>query len=433
MDNSVWNENLKKPRFESLNKDINCDILVIGGGMAGVLCAYALSKRGKDVVLVEADEIGAGITQKTTAVITAQHDALYYDLIKVYGDKVAKAYLDANLLAVEEYKLLAKTIDCDFKIEPSYMYSHDKDMTFELDALKSLGYNAELTDQTGLPFPVKCAIKYPEMATFHPLKFLYALSENLKIYEHTKIIDIKGNTAKADNCKINFNNAVVCTHFPFINRTGFFFVKMYQMRSNVIALSNAADVMGTYVELSERGYYFRNYKDYLIVGKGDHRTGTKTNAFRELKDFAAKYYPKSEIKYMWANQDCVTLDGLPYAGLYGNLKDVYVISGFNLWGMTNSMASARLIADLVEGKENEYYSAFRTDRSVLHKQLFINLGVTVKNLLAPTVKRCSHLGCALKYNSSEHSWDCECHGSRFDEGGKLLDNPAKKDIKRPRC
>lgn len=431
MESSVWNQNVKKPRFESLNRDISCDTLVIGGGMAGVLCAYTLLKRGKEVVLVEADEIGCGITQKTTAVITAQHDALYSDLIEKHGESVAKAYLDANLLAVEDFKRLSEGIDCDFKIEPSYMYSHEKNMMWELEALKSLGYKAELTEQTGLPFPVKSAIKYPDMASFHPLKFLYAIAENLKIYEHTKITDIKGHTAIGNNCKIEFNNAVVATHFPFINKKGFFFVKMYQMRSHVIAIENASDVAGTYVELSKSGYYFRNYKDLLLVGKGDHRTGTKTNAFNELKDFAARYYPKSEIKFMWANQDCITLDELPYVGLYGSLKDVYVISGFNLWGMTNAMASARLIADLLEGKENEYYDAFRTDRSVLHKQLFTNLGTTVKNLLMPTCKRCSHLGCALKYNPSEHSWDCECHGSRFDVSGKLLDNPAKRNIKKP--
>lgn len=206
---------------------------------------------------------------------------------------------------------------------------------------------------------------------------------------------------------------------------------MYQERSHVIAIENASDVKGTYVEYSDSGFYFRNHGNLLIVGKGDHRTGTQTDAFEQLKDFAAQFYPQSEIKYMWSNQDCVTLDGLPYVGMYGGLKDVFVISGFNLWGMSNSMAAATLIADLLEGKGNEHYDAFRTDRSVLRKQLFVNLGVTVKNLLTPTLKRCSHLGCALKHNSLENSWDCQCHGSRFAPDGKLLDSPANHGIKHP--
>ncbi len=425
---SIWTEFTNKPNFETLTNDITCDTLVIGGGIAGILAAYMLKKCNKDVVVVESNEIGSGITQNTTAVISAQHDTPYAELIKLHGIDIAEAYLKANLEAVNDFKDIAKNFDCDFKVEPSYLFSRKENLSWEKDALEKLGYNAELTHSTELPFDVCSAVKFPDMASFHPLKFLYEIATKLKIFEHTKVLDISENIAFTKTNKIKFQNAIVATHFPFINRTGLYFAKMYQMRSYVIALDNVKSLNGTYTDLEEGGYYFRNYKNYLIIGKGDHRTGTNSNAFEQLKEFAHKHFPSSPISYMWANQDCVSLDNLPYVGHYGNLKNVFTMTGFNLWGMTNSMVAAKILADVLDNKENKFSSAFDVDRTILRKQLFVNFGVSMLNFIYPTVKRCPHLGCALKYNKNEHTWDCQCHGSRFDENGKLLDNPAKNDL-----
>ena len=427
MKKSIWSEFTEKPQFESLKQDIECDVLVIGGGIAGILTAYELQKRGRDVVLTEAREIGGGITKNTTAVLTAQHDTPYSVLIQKNGLKKAKAYLDANLQAVEEFKRLAKTIDCDFKREPSYLFSVNQDLSWERDALETLGFEAQLTRQTDLPFEICSAIKFPNMASFHPLKFLYALAAPLHIYEHTFVRNIKNQTAFTDSYRIRFQQAVVATHFPFMDRAGLFFLRMYQMRSYVLALEHAGNVSGTYTDLAESGYYFRNYGELLLVGKGDHRTATQTHAVDELKAFAKKYYPDAKIKSIWANQDCVTLDDLPYVGRYGRLKNIYTATGFNLWGMTNAMAASKILADQMNGTENEYAFAFDSTRSIFHRQLFANLGVFLREILWPTVKRCPHLGCALKYNPREHSWDCPCHGSRFTEHGRLIDNPSDRD------
>lgn len=425
--NSVWSDFKEKPRFESLTGDIDCDVLVVGGGMAGILAARKLRERGKNVVVAEAKEIGGGITKNTTAVLSAQHDTPYSKLIELHGLKKAKQYLDANLKAVAEFERLAKHIDCDFETKPSYLFSKTKDLSFEKDALKRLGYEAELTDKTDLPFEIETAVRFPNMAEFHPLKFLYAVARELNVYEHTAIEDIREHTAYSGQNKIRFKKAVVATHFPFLDRAGWFFIKMHQKRSYVVALEHAADVRGTYIDIEDEGFYFRNYNGLLLVGQGDHRTGTKTNALDNLTNFIKKYYPEAKIRYAWANQDCVTLDDLPYVGRYGSLEDVYTATGFNLWGMTNSMAAADLLADLIDGRKNENEEAFRTNRSVLRAQLIANFGFTLGNLLLPTVKRCPHLGCALKYNKKERTWDCPCHGSRFEEDGRLIDNPAVRD------
>lgn len=427
MNKSIWTQYTQKPNFESLQKNIDCDVLVIGGGMAGILTAHYLQQSGRQPIIVEAKEIGQGITKNTTAVITAQHDTPYNELIKLHGEWTAKTYLDANLQAVEEFKKLTANIDCDFQIKPSYLYSLTNDLIEEQNALQKLGFKSELTHKADLPFPIKSAIKFNDMAEFHPLKFLYALAKNLTVYENTFVCDIKDNVAFTAENSIKFRQAVVTTHFPFINRTGMFFAKMHQNRSYVIALENADNTHGTYTDDTENGYYWRNYNDLLLIGKGDHRVGTDTDAISELEAYAKQYYPQAKIKYRWANQDCITLDSLPYIGKYGRLKNVFTSTGFNMWGMTSSMVGALILRDTLNNTVNEFARAFRTNRSIIRKEFFVNLGVTTFNLLRPTAKRCPHLGCALVYNKHEHTWDCQCHGSRFEENGTLINNPAKKD------
>ncbi len=429
MEKSIWKEFSEKKNFEKLNDNLECDVLVIGGGMAGILTAYYLQKVGRNVVLVEAHTIGSGMTANTTAVITAQHDTMYKDMIANNGFDVAKDYLYANLQAVENFKQLVEDeqIDCDFEITPSYLYSHKHSLEDEVKALHKLGYEAELVQDIDLPFEIKNAVKFKDMAQFHPLKFLYAMAEKLTIYEHTMVKKIDDHTAYFDGGNIKFKQAVVASHFPFVNKHGMFFIKMYQARSYVMAIENADAIGGTYIDDREEGFYFRQYGDLLLVGKGEHRTGMKARAVNELKAFKERYYPDAKMRCMWANQDCITLDDIPYIGEYGNMPDVYVATGFNLWGMTGSMVSANILCEKLCGMENIYEKTFATKRCIFKPQLFANLGMALLNMVYPSVKRCPHLGCALKYNKLEHSWDCSCHGSRFEENGKLINNPALKD------
>ena len=156
----------------------------------------------------------------------------------------------------------------------------------------------------------------------------------------------------------------------------------------------------------------------------------KGGCWQELESFAAKYYKNAEIVAKWATQDCMTLDKIPYIGQYSaNTPDVYVATGFNKWGMTNAMAAANILLDLIMGKENPYTKVFSPSRSILRPQLAVNAFDSMLGLLTPTAPRCPHLGCALKYNHAEHSWDCPCHGSRFSKDGNLINNPATDDLK----
>jgi len=171
----------------------------------------------------------------------------------------------------------------------------------------------------------------------------------------------------------------------------------------------------------------------LLVGGGDHRTGHRGGNWSALRDFSASTFPGAKEKYAWATQDCMTLDGIPYIGRYGNsTKNLYVTTGFNKWGMTGSMVGAMILSDMITGSDNPYeqvFSPLSSQRSILKPQLAINGVSAVKNLLTPSTPRCPHMGCALKWNSTERTWDCPCHGSRFDKHGKLIDNPATGGLK----
>lgn len=428
---SIWNENVDRPDFPTLKKDMKTDVLIIGGGIAGILTAYFLQEKGVPYILVEKDKICGGTTGNTTAKITFQHGLVYNKIVRSNGLKNAEIYLRANQTAFEKYAELSKNIDCDYEIKNNYVYSADdrQKLEDEMIALSKIGYNAVLADNLPLPITTAGAVCFKEQAQFHPLKFLFSIAKDLKIYEHTFVREMIGTTAVTNHGKINAGKVIAATHFPFINKHGSYFVKLYQHRSYVIALENAQNVDGMYVDECKTGFSFRNYGNLLLLGGGGHRTGKQGGNWNELRKFAKKYYPDSTEKYFWAAQDCISLDNIPYVGRYSkSTPNLYTASGFNKWGMTGAMLSAMLLSDIVCGVRNDYEEAFSPSRNIIKPQLFINGFEAAKNLITPSTKRCPHLGCALKWNPAEHSWDCACHGSRFAENGKVLDNPANGDL-----
>ncbi len=429
---SLWSETVTLPSFEALNKNCKTDVLIIGGGITGILCAHYLHQAGIPYILVEADTICSGITKNTTAKITSQHGLIYHKIIKKYGVDAAGLYLEANEAALWEYRKLSEEFLCDFVEQPNFVYSltDRKQLKDELEALTKLRFPASFAEALPLPFSTVGAVTVPNQAQFHPLKFLAELSKPLHIYEHTKVQELLGNIAVTNCGKINAEKIIVTTHFPFLNKHGSYFLKMYQHRSYVLAITHTPKLSGMYVDDADKGMSFRTHQNLLLLGGGGHRTGKQGGNWRELREFANRHFPNSQEVYHWATQDCMTLDGLPYIGQYSkNTPNLYVATGFNKWGMTSAMVAALLLRDLISGKQTPYASVFSPSRSIWHPQLLINGLEATTNLLTPTRKRCPHLGCALKWNKSEHSWDCPCHGSRFTEKGELIDNPATDDLK----
>lgn len=430
--NSIWSKDFKSGSFNTVKEDMKTQVLIIGGGITGLLCAHFLKENGVEYVLVEQNKILNGVTKNTTAKITLQHGLIYNKLIKNVGFEKAQQYLQANKQAVEKYFQMCKKIDCDFEIKDSFVFSLSdrKKIEDEIKALEQLGQ--ETLFMADLPLPVKAvgAVKIKNQAQFNPIKFLNSLSKDLNIYENSKVTEVNGNTVICNGKKIVAQKIIFATHFPFKNTHGSYFLKMYQHRSYVIALKGAKNINGMYVDENLKGLSFRNYGEYLLLGGGSHRTGKNGGSYAELRNFAKEKYPNLKEEYSFATQDCMTLDSVPYIGNYSkNTPNWYVATGFNKWGITSSMVAANILCDMVMEKENHYSNVFLPSRSILKPQLLVNGFETTVNLLNPMPKRCTHLGCALKWNAAEHTWDCGCHGSRFTEDGKVINNPAQKDLK----
>lgn len=474
---SVWSKLAPLRKYSPLSEDIEADVAVIGGGIAGILTAYKLSERKKNIVVLEAGEICGGQTKNTTAKITSQHDLIYDYIIKNFGEKAAGQYAAANDAAIAEYKNIIEnnSIECDFCQKDAYLYTSENPALLEAEqkAAQAAGIECELTTKVNLPFSVAMALKFPNQAQFHPLKFLFAIADKLNIYEHTFAREIKDNTIFTQNGSVKAEKIIVATHYPYINKHGFYFARMHQERSYVISLENAADVNGMYKGIDKHSFSFRNYENLLIFGGGSHRTGENTagGMYENLKTAAKNFYPGCSVVDYWSAQDCFTVDFIPYIGKYcTTTPDIYVATGFKKWGMTSSMVSAMILSDMLCGTENPYSEIFSPQR--------FKLSASAKNILSEGLEavkmlgkrffsfpdseaeklppghggivtykgeklgvykdecgevfivepKCTHLGCELSFNPDEKSWDCPCHGSRFDYRGNLIDNPAMENL-----
>lgn len=431
---SIWGEDVQMPCFPQLETDMHTDVLIIGGGLAGLLCAWNLTCAGVDCMLIEQNRIMGGVSGRTTAKLTAQHGLIYEKLLKKYGPETAKLYWQANRDGVAALGKLARSADCDFQTQSSYLYAtgSTEKLEAEMEACEKLGIPAKWESTLQLPFPVTGAVRFPEQAQFHPLKLAAHVAKGLSLYENTKALAFIGNQVRTPKGTVTAKKIIVATHFPMLNKHGAYFLKLYQQRSYAIALENARQPEGMYLDCEENGLSVRSAGRWLLLGGGGHRTGKQGKNWKLPEAAAEEYYPDARIMGRWATQDCMSLDGMPYIGCYSRATpNLYVATGFQKWGMSTAMVSASVLTDLIRDKANPYAAVFSPQRSILHKQLFINGLETTANLLRPTKPRCPHLGCALHWNGAEHSWDCACHGSRFDKNGRVLDNPATDDMKHP--
>lgn len=446
---SVWAENMEIRRREALPGDMEAPAVVIGAGLAGILTAYYLKLSGIRAVVLEADRIGSGQTKNTTAKITSQHNLIYDRLIRTFGYGRAEHYAMANEAAVGEYErlILEKGIDCDFARHPAYLYSEKAAGLLEREAAaaESLGIKASFGTDCELPFPVAGVMRFENQASFHPLKFLSAMAEEVEVFEQTKVLKVEGGRVETDRGRVMAEHVVFAAHFPFINVPGYYFARMYQERSYVVALEGAGRLEGMYLGIDRDGLSFRPCKDLLLLGGGSHRTGTGQGRdtvgcrYGMLRDRAREIYPGCREILRWSAQDCMTLDGLPYIGRFSGRRTCwYVATGFGKWGMTSSMVSARILAALIAGRdcpEADIFSPRRRFTFQAARELAVHGAHTVKGLakhLLPAgdkriIPNCPHMGCRLEWNPEEESYDCPCHGSRFDGEGRLIDGPAQTD------
>ena len=487
---SFWIESTRDTRFPNLSENISADVLVIGGGIVGITAAILLKEAGKNVVLVEAERVIKDVTGHTTAKITSLHGYIYKHLLDAIRFEKAKIYADANQSALEfiAENVKKRNINCDFRRTKAYTYTEEKKMLRfvkdEADAAKKLGLPASFTDKTDLPFQIKGAVCFENQAQFHPRKYLLALAKEFvrkggQIFENTRIIDLeeKDGLVLADTGEniIKAKNVVVATHFPFFDK-GRFYSKLYPRRSYVL---------GIYIngEVPEGVYYARDRNirsircqqtdkgPILFIGGEGHKAGQVSDTmsrYKNLEDYARERFDVKSIDYHWSTQDNDTPDGLPYIGLSPGSKNIYLASGFGGWGMTNGTAAAMIIKDLILGNENKWVPIFDPGRPLKTVKRFFTEGFNVfeqyadkylgrpketledlgddegavikihnrksavykdeKGKLKTLSPLCTHMSCEVNWNNAERTWDCPCHGSRFDRSGKVIHGPALKDL-----
>ena len=472
---SIWSKTCKMEEYPALSRDIETEAVVIGGGMAGILIAYQLEKSGIRTVILEAGRIAGGQTKNTTAKITSQHGLFCHAFAEKKGKTRAEKYIWANQKAVEEYRRIVQeeNISCDFEETSSYVYSQDEQkLKQEAGTAAELGVAASYTSHLEIPVACAGAVRFDHQAQFHPLKFISALTEHLVIYENTRVKGIEENIVRTNCGTVRAKKIIFATHFPFINFPGMYFARLHQQRSYVLALENAGRMKGMYIGDGLDALSFRQYGNCVLLGGQGHRTGENQEGkrYETLREIARKLYPDSREIACWSAQDCITADQIPFIGQYASGRpDWFVATGFQKWGMTSSMVSAMILRDMICGIKNPFADIFSPARfsseelpgiikdsgkavGGLTKRFFHIPGETI-NMLLPghgavveTVEGkvgvykteenkiyqvdivCPHLGCELTWNPDEKTWDCPCHGSRFDYRGNVLDGPVQKGI-----
>lgn len=463
--------------YPRLNEHLIADVAVIGGGMAGILTAHALHRAGLRVVLLEENRLALGVTANCTARVSAQHGVFCERLIRDFGEHLARQYVMAQLHAVRQYRDLIESlgVDCGLSEQTSRVYTapNGPDLSREYAAALLLGAPAELQAVTALPFAVREALCFTGQATFEPLPLLAALLPGLTVYERSPVRDIRGRFVCCDGGSVEAAEIVVATRYPMLERWGLYHLRLRQEQAYLLALADAPRIDGWYLDADTRGWCLQQRGDELILSGGLHRCGeNRGESYERLRRQAKLWFPEARETRAWSSQDCVTMDGVPYIGRYSAATPhLRVAAGFGRWGMTNSMVAATLLTADILGNCYPYADVFSPERffpsasieAMMEGALYAVRGKarrlrTAGELAAADIARghggvirwhgkqygvyrdeggqlyavnpvCPHRGCALSWNDDDKTWDCPCHGSRFDYRGRRLYHPAKAALK----
>lgn len=486
---SYWIASTQSTDFPVLSEDITVDVAVIGGGIVGISTAYLLTKEGVSTAVIEANHILKGTTGHTTAKVTSQHGLIYDKVKKSIGEEIAKQYANANEDAIRLIEKITNelNIDCNFEPQSSYVYTEQDDYVQKvMDEVKTaaeLGIKAEYVEKIPFDIQIKAAVRFDNQAQFHPRKYLLALVKEIiknggSIYEHSKAVDIEENgtyiITTNQGKKITANKVIIATHYPFYNKHGLYFARIYPERSYALAIKAKEKYPGgMYITAEDPGRSLRSIAsdqgELIIVGGEHHKTGQGIDTvlhYEALVTFANDIFTVEDIPYRWSTQDCMTLDDLPYVGHYtSDTPNLYIATGYGKWGMTNSTASAVILRDLIVHGKSPYQDAYNPSLKTIAasakefvkenlnvaKELILGKVTTLSedydlkngeaNIINALGERtgayrdeqgklhlvnttCTHMGCELQWNSAETSWDCPCHGSRFNYDGEVIEGPA---------
>ena len=443
---SLWYEGRERPERPALDGDITADVVVVGAGIVGLTTALLLEREGASVAVLEMRHVAAGATGYNTAKLSSLHGLAYTRLSKKLGRERARTYGEANEAGIARVFELAEElgIDCDLARKPHYAYSEDAsdvdEVREEAEVAGELGLPATFVEELDLPFPVAGAVRFSEQAEFHPVKYVDGLAAALRgpLHERTRVTGVDGTRVNtAGGARVSAAHVVVATHLSFLDR-GLYFARCHPERSYVVAGKVSDPPHGMYLSTESPAHSIRAHGEWLLVGGESHKTGQADEAERygRLEAWARERFGL-EPELRWATQDQMPLDGVPYVGRHDPVSSgLWVATGFKKWGLAMGTAAAELLSAQIGGRDHAWAELFDPNRvrPLASGPTFVKenanvalrfVGDRVTNRGAP---RCTHLGCLLRWNEAEETWDCPCHGSRFAASGEVMEGPATRPL-----
>ena len=487
---SLWMASSDWPEFPPLGGDTTVEAVVVGSGITGLTTARLLIEAGLNVALIDAQRICSGVTAFTTAKVTALQSTVYSELSDVWGDEVATAYAAANLAGLDLVRRMAEVdkIDCDLVAAPAYTYAESASslgaIEAEVDAARRAGLDAFFTTSSELPYEIAGAVRLDDQARFHPRRYCLGLLRGIldrggAVFENTRALDVdpKAGTVITDRGTITAEVIVIASHIPFVD-TGAYFARMRASRSYAVAFRSEQEPLeGMYIGVDEPIRSLRAAGNSLTVLGGEgHPAGQEEDTrdrYRALEAWAVERFGAGVVDFRWSAHDYRSADHLPFVGPIGSSGRVFMATGFAKWGMTNGSAAATIMVDLAVGRSNPWAHIFDSKRlalrqgapgilrasadvaksligeRILHSpELGVgDLGPGAGDVVSMDGRKaavfreedgsihaispfCTHLGCQLQMNTAERTWDCPCHGSRFDLDGHVIHGPAVDDLAR---
>lgn len=434
MKDSIWLRETRSPGYTSNERE--ADVIVVGAGLTGLLTAWRLLGEGKRVIVLEARQVGAGTSGHTTGKITSQHALCYRRLIERFGKEEARIYADANQWAVGAYRELIAALEISCHLEPrtAFVYTDDDpaELEAELEAARSLGLPASLQEVPVTPYP---ALAFHDQAQFHPREFLLGLAERFvaaggALVEEARVREVNrnesGTVVETETASFRTQDVVYATLFPVFDRS-LFSLRLKPIQHFGMAFEAAAGQFeGMFIGTS--GPSFRYHDGVVVVVGETEPMGDAEEPYDKLEREARRRLELGEEITRWSAHDLTSPDEVPFIGSFRPGSDRrFTATGFRAWGITHAMVAARILPDLIEGRDNpwaEFYSPWRAEG--LLRQVADQTATAVSNLVQGS-PRCPHMGCALAFNEADATWDCPCHGSRFDREGRVLWGPAVRN------
>jgi glycine/D-amino acid oxidase-like deaminating enzyme/nitrite reductase/ring-hydroxylating ferredoxin subunit len=405
---SLWMSVAVAPQAIPLSGNQQCDVAVIGSGIAGLSTAYELSQRGRSVIVIDRGPIAGGMTARTSAHLAPLCDDLMSEMQKIKGKEQSKLFYESQAAAVDRIEEIKnkEAIDCDFRRLDGYLFQGDgmppDPIDEELDAVRAVG--APVERLVGVPLngcDERHALRYPRQATFHPLKYLAGLVEacvkrKVQFFADTpveEVIEENGAvTVKTARGIVRAAHAVVATNSSIVDRVALH-SKTAPYRTYVIGftIDRGALPDALYWDTEEPYHYVRlqpgdNRRDFVLVGGEDHKSGEADDAderFKRLEQWARGKMPMlKDVTHRWSGQ---VLDTIDYAGFIGKnpgSEYVYVATGDSGQGLTHGVMGAVLNATLVTGGESKWAELYAPDRKPLKaaKNWVMENSTALKNL-----------------------------------------------------